>query len=79
MLRKSACPFGQVQTKIYLPYSPFFKNSLARVIGLVLMLNPVPVYSELSSLLHISDILNDLNVERVATFQEVMFSKSVMN
>ena len=29
VLRKSACPFGQVQTEMYLPKSPFFKNSLA--------------------------------------------------
>ena len=37
---KSACPFGQVKTKMYLPESPFFKNSLARASGLVLMLVP---------------------------------------
>ena len=30
VLRKLACLFGQVQTKMYLPKSPFFKNSLAR-------------------------------------------------
>ena len=41
VLRKSACPFGQVKTKIYLPESPFFKNSLAGASGLVLMSNPV--------------------------------------
>ena len=40
VLRKSACPFGQVKTKMYLPVSPFFKNSLARASGLVLMLMP---------------------------------------
>ena len=40
VLRKSASPFGQVQTKMYLPESPFFKNSLARASGLVLMSNP---------------------------------------
>ena len=27
--RKSTCPFEQVQTKMYLPESPFFKSSLA--------------------------------------------------
>ena len=37
---KSACPFGQVKTKMYLPESPFFKNSLARASGLVLMSVP---------------------------------------
>ena len=26
LLRKSAYPFGQVQTKIYLPESPFFQK-----------------------------------------------------
>ena len=40
VLRKSACPFGQVKTKMYLPGSPFFKNSPAGVRGLVLMSNP---------------------------------------
>ena len=40
VLRKSACPFGQVKTKMYLPESPFFKNSLARASLLVLMPNP---------------------------------------
>ena len=40
LLRKSACPFGQVKTEMYLPESPFFKNSLARASGLVLMSNP---------------------------------------
>ena len=39
-LRKSACPFGQVQTNMYLPESPFFKNSLAGASGLVLLSNP---------------------------------------
>ena len=38
-LRKSAYPFGQVKTKMYLPESHFFKNSLAGPSGLVLMLN----------------------------------------
>ena len=28
VFRKSACPFGQVKTKMYLPESPFFKISL---------------------------------------------------
>ena len=41
MIRKSACPFGQVKTKTYLPESPFFKNSLAGASGLVLMSVPV--------------------------------------
>ena len=40
MFRKSACPFGQVKTKTYLPESPFFKNSLAGASGLVLMSVP---------------------------------------
>ena len=40
VLRKSACPFGQVKTKMYLPESPFFKNSLAGASELVLMSNP---------------------------------------
>ena len=38
VVRKSACHFGQVKTKMYLPESPFFKNSLGS--GLVLMSNP---------------------------------------
>ena len=41
MLRRSACPFGQVKTKMYLPESPFFKISLARASGIVLLSNPV--------------------------------------
>ena len=44
LLRKSACPFGQVQTKMYLPESPFFKDSLAGASGLVLMSVPVTVF-----------------------------------
>ena len=44
MFKKSACPFGQVQTKMYLPKSPFFKNSLAWASGQVLMLMPVVTY-----------------------------------
>ena len=40
VLRKSACLFRQVKTKMYLPESPFFKNSLAGASGLVLMSNP---------------------------------------
>ena len=40
MLIKSACPFGQVKTKMHLSEGPFFKNSLAGASGLVLMLNP---------------------------------------
>ena len=45
MFRKSACPFGQVKTEMYLPESPFFKNSLAEASGLVLMSVPVGVLS----------------------------------
>ena len=44
LLRKSACPFGQVQTNMYLPESPFFKDSLAGASGLVLMSVPVTVF-----------------------------------
>ena len=40
-LRKSACPLGQVKTKMFLPESPFFKNSLAGASGLILMSHPV--------------------------------------
>ena len=40
VLRKSACPFGLVKTKMYLPKSPFFLNSLAGASGLVPMSNP---------------------------------------
>ena len=40
MFRKSACPSGQVKTEMYLPESPFFKNSLAGPSGLVLMSVP---------------------------------------
>ena len=41
MFRKSACPFGQVKTEMYLPESPFFfRNLLARASGLVLMSVP---------------------------------------
>ena len=43
VFRKSACPFGQVKTEMYLPESPFFKNSLAGASGLVLM--PVPIWA----------------------------------
>ena len=45
LFRKSACPFGQVETKMYLPESHFFKNSLAGASGLVLMSDPA--FSEL--------------------------------
>ena len=41
MLRKSGCPFGQGQDKMYLPESPFFKDSLARASRIVLMSVPV--------------------------------------
>ena len=40
VFRKSACLFGQVKTKMYLPESPFFKKSLAGASGLVLMSVP---------------------------------------
>ena len=41
VFRKSACPFGQVKTNMYLPKNLFFyKNSLARASGLVLMSVP---------------------------------------
>ena len=40
VFKKSACPFGQVQTKMYLLESPFLKNSLAGASGQVLMLVP---------------------------------------
>ena len=41
-LRKSACPLIRAsETKMLLPESPFFKNSLAGASGLVLMSNPV--------------------------------------
>ena len=40
VFRKSACAFGQVKTEMYLPESPFFKNSLAGASGLVLMSVP---------------------------------------
>ena len=30
IFRKSACPLRRVQTKMYLPEGPFFKDSLAR-------------------------------------------------
>ena len=35
--RKSAYPFGQVKTKMYLPKSAFFKKALAGASWLVLM------------------------------------------
>ena len=41
VLRKPACPFGQVQTTMHLPQRPFFKNSLAGASRLVLMSDPV--------------------------------------
>ena len=40
VFKKSACPFGHVKTKVYLPESPFFQNSLTGASRLVLM--PVP-------------------------------------
>ena len=43
VFRKPACPFGQVKTKMYLPESPFSKNSLAGASGLVLMSVPVHI------------------------------------
>ena len=44
LLRKSACPLGQVQTKMYLPKSPLFKNSLAEASRQVPLLVPVLKY-----------------------------------
>ena len=41
VFRKSACPFGQVKTKMHLPEGPFFQKSLAGASGLVLMSVPV--------------------------------------
>ena len=42
LLRKSACPFKQVQTKMHLPVSLFSpRNSLAGASGQVLMMVPV--------------------------------------
>ena len=43
VFRKSACPFGQVKTEMYLLESPFSKDSLARASRLVLMLVPALV------------------------------------
>ena len=40
LLRKSACLFRQVKTKMYLPEGHFFKNLLAGANGQVLMLDP---------------------------------------
>ena len=40
LLRKSACLFGQVETKMYLPEGHFFKNVLAGASGQVLMSDP---------------------------------------
>ena len=40
VLRKSACSIGQVETKMYMSKSPFFKKSLAGASGQVLMSNP---------------------------------------
>ena len=40
VFRKSACPSGQVKTKMYLPESPFFKKSLTGASRLVLMSVP---------------------------------------
>ena len=48
MFEKLACPFGQVKTKMHLPESPIFKNSLAGASGLVLM--SVPGQSNLQTI-----------------------------
>ena len=40
LLRKSACLFRQVETKMYFPKKHFFKNSLAGASGLVRMSDP---------------------------------------
>ena len=45
VFRKSACQFGQVKTKMYLPESPFFKKLLAGASGLVLMSVPAVTIS----------------------------------
>ena len=55
VLRKSACPFGQVKTIMYLLESPFFKNSLAEASGLVLMSNPelnITVFKAVAACMH---------------------------
>ena len=46
VFRKSACLFGQVKTKMYLPESPFSKKSLAGASGLVLMSVPVECHQD---------------------------------
>ena len=43
-LQKMSLPIRQVKTKMYLPESPFFKNSLAGASGLVLMSVPEIIY-----------------------------------
>ena len=42
LLRKSACAYWQVKTKMYLTESLFIKISLAMASGQVLMLVPAP-------------------------------------
>ena len=49
LLVKSACPFGKVETKMYLPESHFFINSLARASGQVLMSDPDPIFTYIQS------------------------------
>ena len=43
--QKISLPIRAMKTKMYLPESPFFKNSLAGASGLVLMSNPA-VYND---------------------------------
>ena len=46
VFRKTACQFGQVQTKMYFPKSPFFKNSLAGASRQVLLSVPGCYHTE---------------------------------
>ena len=57
VFRKSACTFGQVKTKMYLPESPYFKESLAGASRLVLM--SVPVLSSNAAGLVFTNKVND--------------------
>ena len=55
VFRKSACPFGQVKTEMYLLESPFSKDSLAGASGLVLM--SVPALKDSIIPFHITHML----------------------
>ena len=57
LLRKSACSFRQVETKMYLPESHFFKNSLAGASRLVLMSDPETNIYLLSNISPLLDFL----------------------